>query len=587
MKKICFISIVALSFTLALGLIDDVDIWWHLKCGEKFIREGWIPHYETFSYTSASRQWVNGYLLADAMFYVAWLAGGPGGVALFGAALVACAYAIALMMSRGGPGYYAALVASIPAVFMAYGVMIPAPALFTHIFALLSIWLLESHRLKGGRRIWLLLPLTAFWANCHPGFFYAFALTGVYIAGNLSRALLSKLSKRKLENQDKLRILLLVFGGQILATLLNPYGYKVYYSPIVLLTHSQISRGVLNLTPLFSGSETLAGTIPCFLAVAAFGAACFLWSARRARPEHIILFALFALATVSMRRNLLLFGSIALPLISWTISESAASTERLRAASRAFKAGSRVKTAVGAFVILLSTFLLWFAATDRLYFYTRTLHSIGLGINRDVFSEGAIELLQKESIAGNIFHHYDSGGYLIFNLYPRYRVFNDSRLYPFPDEVLNLGQEAMTSPDSFEYVKFRYNIRAVLLPIHRPDTWKLVIALLNNPLWAVVYADGAAILFLERGAGNDSIIVKYEMNLMKDFPSLPSPPPAQTKFRLWDRAKTPYGRIFWAMIYSRIGKPDMASQILEPALNYRPVMKGLKEWITSLKNQSA
>jgi hypothetical protein len=110
----------------------------------------------------------------------------------------------------------------------------------------------------------------------------------------------------------------------------------------------------------------------------------------------------------------------------------------------------------------------------------------------------------------------------------------------------------------------------------------MITALIHSRDWAVVQADMGEILFLERGAGNDSIIARYQLDLLANPPPLPSPPDGR-KFGFFDRAEVPYGSIWWTMIYQRMGRADLAARALEPALNYRPVKKGIENWLKDLQ----
>ncbi len=83
-RQLPAMAVVGLAFTLALSKIGDPDFWWHLKCGELFVRDGIILRKDIFSYTAAGSPWVNGYIPAQAVIYLAWAAGGAGGVCLPG-----------------------------------------------------------------------------------------------------------------------------------------------------------------------------------------------------------------------------------------------------------------------------------------------------------------------------------------------------------------------------------------------------------------------------------------------------------------------------------------------------------------------
>jgi len=574
-------ALLALVFTLSLGAIDDFDVWWHLACGEKIIRDGWIPRQEIFSYTAAGRPWVDGYIPAEVLMRVVWGLWGSAGIVLLGAVFMTGTFALALWISRSGPGFKVAILTFFPAIFLARGFILPRPALLTCPFVLLTLWLLEDYRRVGGRRVLWLLPLTSLWANCHPAFIMGLMLSGIYVCGQTISAFMTggmKLDRLVSATKNWMAL----FSGQVIATLVNPYGFRIYFSLYKSLTEPRFKSGNLEMMPLFQGGE-VSGTIPALIVIVALGLVCFLWSGRRSRPEHIIAFFFFFIFGVMWRRFALTFSFLSIPLIAWAVTGGAEAGGFSEAARRF---AQMVERALIPLVSIAALFFIWFAATDRLYFYTNHLRCTSLGINPFFYPQGAVELLNKEQVQGNIFHNFDLGGYLNFHLYPRYRIYDDGRNFVYPLDVSVKGDDALRSEDVFNQVKSKYDIRAVLLPFYHYGAWPMIIALIRSPNWAVVHADGAAILFLERGVGNDDIIQRHEMNLLLNPPAIPSHPPDRA-YGFFSRAELPVGQMWWAMLYSRMGRFDLAARALQPALNYRPVKKEMEAWLKDLMNKSA
>lgn len=569
LKILPAISVIALAYVLAFVRIDDPDVWWHLKCGELFLRDFHVPRTEIFSYTATGRPWVDGYLPAQVILYLAWRVGGPAGVGILGAALVAGAYALALWMSRrSGAGYAIAVAASLPAVFLARGVMLPRPALLTPVFALLTLWLLEDHRRVGGRRIYWIWPVTVLWANCHPGFLLGPIITAIYLAGSLREAPLRK----------RLGALL---AGQFIATLINPYGHRIYYSAVSFFLNPQLRKEIIEWEPLYGAPAEGLGIIPSFVAVAAIGLLCLLWSVRRGRIEHALLFVFIALSTVFGRRNLIVFGPLSVVLISWIVAGSGGVIGELPQRRRGRHEGSRgamllrweksrgaIVTGGAVLITVAALFLVWFNATNRFQFSTNSFRFTGLGVQPAMFPVRAVDFIERERIEGNIFHPYGLGGYLIFRLYPKHKVFIDGRIYPYPFALFQLQKDAFDSREVFERLRSQYDVRAVLLQMADPDGWRVLYGLMHSPAWAAVCADESGALFLARGAGNDSVIQRYEMDLLKDPPQLFTPS-AGREFHWWNRAEYPFGPINWAQFYQKSGRTDLAARALKPALNYR------------------
>lgn len=608
-------AVLSVAIALSLMRISCFDVWWHIECGKLLIKDGLIPREEIFSYTAAGRPWVDGYLLAQAVLYIAWLIAGPSGVCIFGAVLVTAAFSLALAMSwwgatwaprisdslsvpdrrRGGAdksrhdddpwrpsgvGYGAALLVSLPAVYATAAVMLPRPALLTPVFGLLTLWILEDYRKHGGKRIWWILLLMVLWANCHPAFLLGPLITGTYFVGAVVHRTPGGIEKgRGNPGMSPWMELALLFIGQLLVVLINPYGYKVYYSALSLLSNPELRNYILEWKPLFGNPPEWPGIIPAFLTVAVIGLVCFAFSWRRTRVEHLLLFIVLAAASVAGRRNRLQFGPMSIALISWTVSNGIHGARRAAPLWR-FLQRKLIASSCAIILTLAALSATWFVATDRLFFYVRIFQSTGLGINPNYFPEGAVKIFQREPIKGNLFHDYSLGGYLMFALYPQYKVFIDGRMYPYPIDTLFSEDDALKSGAVFEKLRLKYDVRAVLLHLSQKRTRLMAQALLLSNEWAPVYVGTPGALFLMRGVGNDDIIARYEINVFKNPPPLPAV--ASGEWYPFNRADYPYSHMWWVGFYDLVGRPDLAAQTLKPVLGIQPPVENVEAWYGAL-----
>ena len=109
---------------------------------------------------------------------------------------------------------------------------------------------------------------------------------------------------------------------------------------------------------------------------------------------------------------------------------------------------------------------------------------------RDV--RAAVEFLKSQRLPGPIYNRYGWGGYLIYQLYPEYRVYIDGRADVYGDaffaETIKIYDGAGNWASSFD----RYGIKTVLISPDAP-----LASLLRNDYgkWKVVYEDSDAIIF--------------------------------------------------------------------------------------------
>lgn len=556
LKAVAVFLVLGTAFILSLVKLDDYDIWWHLKCGEIFLKEGRILDNEIFSYTAQGAPWVNGYLLAQVFFYLVFRWAGYEGISIAGAGLVVLIFFFSLLFSGRRGGAFTLLV-MLPAVFLSRDCFFPRPALFTSLFGIIVFYLLEDFVKNGGKKIWWIVPLTVAWVNCHPAFFVGQIIVGAYLAANF-------------RNAGVRRSLFLILLAQFVFSLFNPYHIRAYYSIFELMFEPLFKNAVVEWRSPFLHPKEPAGIIPSFVILTILGALLFsslfylsLKHRAKFRVEHFLIFAFTVMVSVIGRRNLFLFGVFSTPLLTGAYEEIKAALVEERVSHKG------VNYLCYTMVIALSLFVIWIAATDRLYFHTRYFRSTGVSIQSALFPEGAVNFLKSHNVKGRIFHPYGLGGYLLFKLFPDFKVFIDGRIFPYGAEIFELWSKSSSSPPVFDKVSLKYDINAVFLPVNPPDNFILITHLIHSHQWAPVHADESGILFLRKGGEYDDLISSAELDLLNSPPALPMLN-VPMEYHFWNKARFPYGLIWYSMLYERLGKPEIALSLLEKTAYYRP-----------------
>jgi hypothetical protein len=103
----------------------------------------------------------------------------------------------------------------------------------------------------------------------------------------------------------------------------------------------------------------------------------------------------------------------------------------------------------------------------------------------------AVEFLKSRHLPGPIYNRYGWGGYLIYHLYPDYRVYIDGRADVYGDafftEAMQTYDGVIDSAQSFN----RYGIKTVLISPDAP----LANLLRNDGGWKLIYEDEEAVIF--------------------------------------------------------------------------------------------
>jgi hypothetical protein len=158
------------------------DARWLAALGREIVERGGIP--EGVPYAAApSVEWVNVPVLGELIFHGLQSLGGDRGLVL--AQVVAASAALALlafdMRARRVPDAAGAVV--LLAVFFAAApaLIIARAQMFSLVLFCATLLLLRSETRAPSRRIWLLVPLVALWANVHGAVLVGLAVAGAYL----------------------------------------------------------------------------------------------------------------------------------------------------------------------------------------------------------------------------------------------------------------------------------------------------------------------------------------------------------------------------------------------------------------------
>ena len=238
-----FLALV-LAFYTALFLFTfheaDLDVWGRMAVGRLVVSglqglaSAEFPYEDVFAHVPTKSPWVDHEWLAGVVFYeVHQRFGGAGLVwlrAMLGVGTVWLVYALGC---RGASASVAAMsVATAVLVLQGFNGVVRAQAFSFLLFALFW-WLLE----KGDKRVWLLVPASALWANLHGGIATGLGLVAVYAVCSRARR----------------QSLVTVGALATVATLANPYGihYWRYLIGALSMARPQIVEWrPVALTPL-------------------------------------------------------------------------------------------------------------------------------------------------------------------------------------------------------------------------------------------------------------------------------------------------------------------------------------------------
>jgi len=399
-------------FAFCVPTIPSVDTWWHLATGRYILQSHAIPHADPFSSTVAGKPWIAHEWLSAVVFYLGFAPIGSAGLLLLTALVLALSFLLAYQRS-GGP-LPARILALALGVWATTPIFCVRPQIFTYLLASLFIAVLTRFFQKGSYLPLILLPfLTILWVNLHgayilgPTFILLFAAGAVcdWVAGQAESAV----TKRRV-------VLLLITCAICLAVVpLNPNGVAMLSYPFATLNSSGIQTGIMEWR---SPDFHLAIFRP-FAALLFITVGVLALSPKRPRPSQVLLFVFFSLTALYAMRNLPLFVLVAFPLAA-----EYAYWPNWKLPSWSFGLQKPLQAATLLLVAIVAAKI----ASDHI--------GRELDLEQTRFPVRATSFLEAQKLPGPLFNSYEFGGYLIWRLYPRYRVYVDGRTDLYGDAFL-------------------------------------------------------------------------------------------------------------------------------------------------------
>ncbi|MBI4011143.1 MAG: hypothetical protein HY359_02455 [Candidatus Rokubacteria bacterium] len=460
--------------------IDDLDVWWLLRSGAYMVETRSFPTTDPFSDPAFGAPWVNHAWGFELVLYGVYRLAGTTGLVLLQALFAVATFAILYsLLRREGVGRGWALVAIAAGALATRGFWAPRPQLVTYL-ALAAFWAILRDSRDGRRdRLRWLPVMTAVWANLHGGYMVGPGLIALGLAGEVVDRVLPGTAPAP--GAGRPGRLALALGASLLATLATPFHYHAVLFPFQVLGDRLAQAFIIEWAspPFQYGAVRLVeGLILLTLALS-------VWAPRRCRAGDVIVLAAFFHFGLQALRNLPLLVVVLLPILMTAL------TETVRDRVPALIAGSGVsprRFGLAAAAVGLA-FVVWWNFPAR--GVRDALPRVGVA---QIFPAGAVEYLKRARPPGPLFNDYGWGGYLIWRLYPDYRVSIDGRMAVHgPQRFADHIEVAEVRPRWRETLD-RLGARVAVVHTNSP----LAIVLGASPDWEVLYQDKVAVVLGKR-----------------------------------------------------------------------------------------
>ena len=484
-------------------MLGDGDTGWHIRTGEWILANHRIPYQDMFSFTMPGQPWFAWEWLWDVIVRVdsrAWRAGERGG-GQHGHRVPDLRAALPAGLRRCGNPLVAVGLTALAAAGSSIH-WLARPHLFTALFMVIYMALLERVHEGRKRLLWLLPALMIPWTNLHGGFFMGIILVGTYAGGELLGALFADNRADRLAAAKASLPYIYTVAGCALATLVNPYTYHLHQHILTYLNDPFQSKYILE----FQSTNFRMGAAVFLEAMLVLGVGAAVWYGWRKRFTEVLTIVGWGHLSLIIVRNMPVFmlaaaPVVALPLTEWLKTLSGApiagwlrrffgGAEDIGAEIAPLERPWRLHAIPVAIMVLLAVAIQSPNAGKKLK----------PEYDPERYPAAALSLLEQPGL--RIFTQDEWGDYLLYQLWPKgVKVFVDGRSDFYGP---NFGQDyidILNVKYNWEKTLARYGVNTILMPVDST----LAGAVKESRNWRVVYDDTRAIVFRKTGASAEQV----------------------------------------------------------------------------------
>ena len=435
-------------------------------------------------------------------------------------------------MRREGFGFVLSLLTLVPALLVFKYFTGERPQLFSFFFSFLIVYLLEGFRKAASKNqdrqysdsrvlkrklLKYIVPIPfimLFWANMHGGYIVGIIIIFLYCVSELAKYGFKKMG-RPLPS-IALKYLLVGSACTVLVSFLNPNGYDIF--PFLIEFQRSAYKNLVTEDKSLFYAFTIGKFSPeivIFVILAIIGTISLLINIKRLDLTDVLLFSFFTV-----------WGSATFRVIAFSAPVLILFTARYlkifmnrTGLVRFFQRIDTIKARLTGLKSSTAESVLYIAASLFLAYVLITGNAFKPGVEYHRYPTGAVKFLKAHRIAGNMLNPYDWGGYLIWALYPDYKVFVDGR---------GLIEEIVFQNINMIYPHHRFFFgmpewKALFQAYHidffvgssvgefSGKLMPIVPKLVDDVAWHLVYFDNNSFIFVRDNPENADIIQKFDM----------------------------------------------------------------------------
>ena len=462
------------------------DFWWHLAVGRDILSTHSIPEVDIYSYTRLGQPYPSYtmFWLMEVVLYSVFRAGGPILIILMQNFLITTAYIVILWICyRRSHSWRTAAFGVLFAAAMGFGNWNVRPQAVTYLLGALVFLGITEYR-QGKKWLWLaLIPFVMIvWVNSHGSFPIGLALIGCWLGDEAWEILVYRIRKGGWDFKPIIPGVVCILTAAA-ACLVNPRGIGIITYLGGMAQNITVQNNILEWMPPTLSS--LEGGI--FYVGLMLLAVLLAISPRRSNFFEVITFMLFGLLGIKYIRGVIWFGLILAPVLALHLAEIFKQMgwgklpTRQTASIRRLNLIFLVALAGMAFISLP-----WFKDLFPFVPAKKGLISVETPIQ-------ATQFILDNHLSPQVFHDMAFGSYLMWAAQPDYKVFVDSRIELYPEEIWDDYWSITSAQSNWKTLLNQYQVNTLML---EPEKQALLIAAArSSPMWELVYDGKDAVIF--------------------------------------------------------------------------------------------
>jgi len=472
----------------------DYDIWYHLKFGEHFVTNKTFQlDHSVFSWTPADPEWKYGIWLGSSFLYLLYSFAGVYGLELFKWFILASSIGLYLAYCHKAEQKIdinnIMIILLLAVVLNAIASMVK-PDNFTLLFFSLIVFIYFYTKSFFTKTFYFYPLIFLIWVNTHGGFLVGLFFITIVLFGEMANLYLRKneaLPKRLIAE------FAIAVAFSYLVTLINPYGLS-YYTYII---------------PTYCKSEIMdyAGKVVAFQSLWKYIFSDYFRLANCLWGLLLLFFFFMGLCVYVFRQKRQLdLGLIATNLVFFYVGSNAARVVAFSAIVTAFSISCTIKkgdvllikrkvAAISAVIFVIMSSVIFYDSLSK------TEHREWVATDR-ALPVKEVAYIKKYKLPQPIFNDYLIGGYMIWSMYPEYKVFIDPRYGPYWREVGPDYFNFLSEPtvQKLKALNQKYPFKTAF--IHYSQSALLKLFMLSDD-WKLIYFGNAAAVFIRKDVLNE------------------------------------------------------------------------------------